>query len=297
MQEEKAVNNKDIINFFINGKQLFQPDSIDFLNNSKLSEFLTDNIEIEKRKHNYNSHIYDNEVKQNLYNHLNKSKKNLNDEELYCKIQMLLNKLTNDNFNLVSEEIKTLPYITREHIYILAEKIVIKSISENFYSSMYAKLCSLLYPYFIIENDNKVYFRNILLIICQNLFDKLTDPEYYENLDSENKIISESLSNNNNIKITGLINFIAELLNANIININIVHKCYSVLLDNIKNNSIDLDTYEALHILINITKNKIKKEDNKLYEQIKLDIQELLKTHKFTKMAYKFKIQDILDLF
>lgn len=261
-----------------------------------------------KKKHI--SSLYSSEIKVYMNQYMHK-KNNEEDTILYDKIQTLLNKLSNINFDDIGNEIRELPYIKKKHIYKLCESIIIKSINEIGFSLIYAKLCHSLLPYYIIEQvkieteikEEKIYFRTALLTICQDIFEELTNTKNLKKSYEYERTVEY-----NNLGITGLMRFLAELYNCDVLNDKIINQCFINLYKLILK---DNDFYDAISVFIQTFASKLNKNNLQIYNKIKNDILNLLYdgkdkiiiyenityNFKFSKLMYKFKILEISDCF
>ena len=250
------------------------------------------------------------EIRAYLNVYINKKNMNGEDEDLYDKVQGLLNKLSNTNFDEIGNEIKDLPYIKKKHIFKLCESIIIKSINEPSFCTMYAKLSYSLLPYYIAEQvsinnekkEEKIYFRLALLTISQDIFEELTSSrmigktfEYIRSCDYSK------------LKLPGLMKFLAELYNCDVLNDKIINQCFGTLYKLILRGD---DYYDALNLFTQTFIKKLKLNNKNIYEKIKGEINYLISdkqniivyegqeyTFKFPKLMYKFKVMEIIDSF
>jgi len=130
---------------------------------------------------------------------------------------MKLNKLSNENINDVIPEI-TSGLSTKKIIEDFVNILFNKAINEQIYVNLYCKLCKGLYPFYIEENENKIYIRNVILGRCHKEFTNVVNGNY--NLTTG----------------IGIIEFLCELYNVNFINNKIINECFNSLVTMIKNN-------------------------------------------------------------
>ena len=274
-----------------------------------LHQFKYSSDDFWKKKHI--SSLNSPEIRAHLNAHINKKNMNGEDEILYDKIQGLLNKLSNTNFNDIGHEVKELPYVKKKHIFKLCESIIIKSINEPSFCTMYAKLSYSLMPYLIMEQvvindekkEEKIYFRLALLTICQDIFEELKNTravgkafEYTRSLDYSK------------LKLSGLMKFLAELYNCDVLNAKIIHQCFGTLYKLILKEE---DYYDAIHSFTQTFAKKMKAGNFNIYNKIKEEITNLILEDKeriilfenqeykfkFPKLMFKFKIMELIDLF
>lgn len=220
---------------------------------------------------------------------------------LYDKMQELLNKLSDTNFNEIGNEIKELPYTKKKHIYKLCELIILKGVNEPYFCPMYAKLSSTLLPYYIHEQNDtneKVFFRIILLMMCQNIFEILILNKEEKETVEYNKSISYS-----KLELSGLMKFIGELYNNDVINDVIINQCFSMIYKSLLEGK---EYYDAINVFVQTFIKKMKKNNKSIFDKVKMDIYNLLNKKeiifdnkeykfKFPKIMYKFKVMEIED--
>ena len=230
------------------------------------------------------------EIKASLSSYISKSSMSNDDNELNKSMQMLLNKLSNNNFNDIANDVKTIKYTKKKHIYKLCELIIVKSINEPTYCETYSKLCNALNSFsIIVANDNieeTIYFKSLLLSICKNMFESITEVKL-NTLDDMYK--SEDYAQ---LNITDLMRFIGELYNYNILNDKIINHCYGILHNGILNGKLFFD---PISLFVKIVLKKIKKESPLSYDKYKSDMDSLLASFNFPNKLTKFKIIEVIE--
>lgn len=237
------------------------------------------------------------EIKANLNFVINKKNMSGHDGELYDQIQNKLNKLSEKNFDEISEEIMKFPYTKSKHIYRLCEYIIIKGIKESTFSEMYAKLCHKLLPCYIEVNSTKILFRTVLLTICQDMFNELIFDAKYD-IQIKKKQEYDRITSYDKLDLSGLTKFFGELNNKGIMPIQIVSFCFDKLIrciERVEAQNIDAK-YEAINSMVLISHTNIKTKDEKVYNDIKSKLEKLMSADKFQSKKCKFLIQDILDV-
>lgn len=242
------------------------------------------------------------EIRAHLNAFINKRNVDCEDETLYDKIQGLLNKLSNNNFNDIGAEIKTLPYLKKKHIYKLCESIILKSINEPSFCLMYAKLCYILLPYYIVEQvtdeklekrDEKIYFRLALMTIMQDIFGELTNSNKINNMEY-NRTIDYS-----KLKLSGLMKFLSELYNCDVLHDKIVEQCFKILYTKILSDAND-ETYEAFNVFVITYIKKLRTQNSVMFNKMKSEIETIAngtkEGFKFPKLINKFKIMEIMEI-
>jgi hypothetical protein len=250
--------------------------------------------QIKKKK---NCVMQESEIKAYLTTHIQKRNNDSNDEILYEKIQGLLNKLSNNNLVEISSSIRDLPYMKKKHAYQLCEKVIIKASQEPTFADIYAKLCNNLMPYYIKDisttgEETNVYFRSVLIIICQEIIQELI-------LDVKSVSTTyERTFDYKKIKLSGLCKFLGELYNYGIINEKIVEQCILLIYNVIINNKSSLDLFDPLSVFVISIMNKIYNTHNETYNKI-IELVDNIRYEKngfkFAKSIYKFKILEIYD--
>ena len=167
---------------------------------------------------------------------------------------------------------------------ILVNQIFKKAVIERNFNHMYAKLCFKLLHIFIVVNNKNRYFRVLFINKCQYMFEAISKINTEKDLiDSEFKSKEE---------INGLISFVGELYNQNILNDNIIYSCILTLLIGIDSNR--WSAIEQTCTLIDSIKKKFKKSSNKNYKNVMNELTEI-KKRKDIPMKDKFLIMDILE--
>lgn len=218
-------------------------------------------------------------------NWLLEKKLNKNDDEkIESKCKGILNKISDSNFDEMIEELLSLEINTDDQLNILVNQIFKKAVIERNFNHMYAKLCFKLLHIFIVVNNQNRYFRVLFINKCQHMFEAISKVNTEKDLiDSEFKSKEE---------INGLISFVGELYNHNILNDNIIYGCVLTLLIGIDSNR--WSSIEQTCTLIESIKTKFKKSSNKNYKNV---MNELTKIQKRTdiQMKDKFILMDILE--
>lgn len=238
--------------------------------------------------------LNDTEIRNNL-NYLINKKNNTNvDEELYDKLQKQLNKITVKNFSEITGEILSLPYSKTKHIYRLAESIIVKSIREPMNNKLYVNLCFELLGYYVESKDNKILFRNVLLIICQDIFDELTTF-----VKKGDKVITREVKKGDyergvsydTLELSGLCRFLGELYNKNIITHNITNICFAKLYS-LENNQ---KYNECISNLFINSAKELKMNDSKFHGEILTKLKLRLSQDCFLTKDAKFIIMDTIE--
>ncbi len=207
-------------------------------------------------------------------NWLTENKKNRDDDEkLYSQIRSILNKLSDDNFNVLVEEIKKLAINDEQHLGKLSEFIFNKALDEPKFCIRYAKLAfefAKYEPY----NNGVISFRTSIVQRCQIMFTDIKDAP--------------------KDKAKGCVNFIGELYNCNLLPNKIIYYCFSELLSMHESNIFE-KIIECVSTLMKISGEKFWVNNNHdaviLFDKIDL----LIKKGKLCNKD-KFGLMDTLDL-
>lgn len=227
-----------------------------------------------------------------LENRLNKTE----DDKLLSKMKECLNKLSEKNYDELVEELLNLNYDQPKHLSDLVELILNKAISEYKYSCMYSKVCIRFSTKYILYNNKKIKFRELLLNKCQNMFEESISIDKDNKVDPINKNDNKNNNSINNIfkqkeQILGCAIFIGELYNEGLLTKRVIHSCFMMLLMNMNLNKVY--TVECICTLMrtvgkkfgNESPNDVKKLFNNFDEiKNKVSLQE------------EFAILDLIDL-
>jgi len=195
-----------------------------------------------------------------FFNNLGTKKK-----KSYNVILDKLNKLSDSNFDVISQEIQELSIKDEKAMIELVSTIFNKAIIEKIYISMYVKLCTLLMKYHILDGDNKISFGDKLLIMSQTAFNEFLEKKTY------------------NINI---VTFIGELFNNDILNIRIISFCFDKLSTN--------KLYIGIGELFRVIKSKLIKTNACSYDEFVVMIQGIINSREI-KTRDKFILQGILE--
>lgn len=218
--------------------------------------------------------------------------KELSEEDSYINlIVSKLNKISNKNYSLILDEIVNTnkQYHNKiETSFILSDTIFNKSMDENIYSNLYAKLINDLN----IDDLNK------------NLNKKCND--FFEEINKSNNEITDDFEDNydklcnilkQKSKMLGGYIFIANLFKYNIVEYEIV-KNYYLSLINLTKLATEDTIGKYIDSIVTILDNcgKSLNENDKNFKEIYMNyIYELIKDKDRVKAKYRFKLMDITD--
>eukprot|EP00933_Yihiella_yeosuensis_P000349 TRINITY_DN10052_c0_g2_i1.p1 TRINITY_DN10052_c0_g2~~TRINITY_DN10052_c0_g2_i1.p1 ORF type:complete len:753 (-),score=233.86 TRINITY_DN10052_c0_g2_i1:391-2649(-) len=119
------------------------------------------------------------------------------DEQVGRKIKGVLNKLTLEKFEQLTEKLLTSGITTAAHVKILIQELFEKAITQHHFIDMYADLCVLLNQHFsymcLNTDDPKFSFKRSLLEACQMSFERhLAPPAGLGEMDPEERCIAET---------------------------------------------------------------------------------------------------------
>lgn len=220
------------------------------------------------------------------------------DENLYKLLLKILNKVNNNMLtentqdqnnssrikeNSLQQTIETLTsikYTKVEHFQKLAELMIEKALNEPTFCTVYAILCYELAQYYIEINNGgvnkKIYFRHILINICQATFET-----FLNNCETVERI-----------KMTGLMKFLGGLYIKGLLPSAIIRGCFdrlSILIDKAPNLA------EGISELVMLTYKSLLNEPNlSIANHIKEKMNEFIDNNKLH-LKSKFAIQNALD--
>ncbi|CAH3173902.1 unnamed protein product, partial [Porites evermanni] len=230
-------------------------------------------------------------------------------EELLRKVRSILNKLTPQKFQTLTQQIIDLDIDTPERLEDATDLIFEKAIDEAAFSVAYANMCRCLVPKkVVVEKEGvkkDISFRKILLNRCQKEFEKEKSVEkrIHEKLEhlSKEGLTEEELEakkkellneeHQAKRRTLGNIRFIGELFKLKMLTESVMHDCVVKLL---KSN--DEESFECLcKLLFTIGKDldhaKAKPRVDQYFTQINKIIQA-----RITSSRVRFMMQDVVDL-
>jgi hypothetical protein len=201
--------------------------------------------------------------------------------KLYSSMNDLLNKVSDSNFEIVSTSMSKLNISSREHMTHLVNIIIEESIKNHRFTSLYAKICHKLMPFYVVscdEDEDKIHFRELLLTRCQEIFE-----ENIKNIQDIDKM-----------KLLGLAGIVSELYNLNILSSSVLLLCFNELFNNINKNPPNV--INALCYFMTIAgKEYFKRDSNNASKCIGCLIG-LVESDKELNRREKYLIMDLVDL-
>ena len=220
---------------------------------------------------------------------------NLSDTEIVSKsITSNLNKLTDDNFDLIYTEIKNIiDKYTQIDLKLIIDIIFEKSLEESFYSKVYSKLIINI----IDDTDTDKNIKNYLLDKLESYFNNLHKLQI--NLIGADIDYDELCKiNQNKSSIIGFIELVSNLFNDNYFPYDSIKDFYVKSIDNISSEEENIDM--LISICIGIMSNsglKLKTDYKEDFNSLFLSKMNNLIENKLVVIPkYKFKILDTLDL-
>ncbi|ARF09640.1 eukaryotic translation initiation factor 4G [Indivirus ILV1] len=210
-----------------------------------------------------------------------KKQQKTDDEQLYSEFRSILNKLTETNFEVLSKDLMSLNITKREHLTTLANLILKKAILDKKFCPIYAKLSRQLASCHITE-DKKIYFRDLLVNECQQIFNSCIsyDP---------NNITTQEISKE---KATGCIRFIGDIYNHSLLTDKIINSCFLLLL--MKVNSSNGYIVECLCDLLKTSGKQFISKRPQESEMVFQKIDEAIKSGKLCNKD-RFALMDMID--
>lgn len=207
-----------------------------------------------------------------LKNKLNQTK----GDELKLEITELLNKLNKSNFETIYKSIIVLNIVCYDDMALLVSNIIEYSIRDILHAKLYAILCEKLVSFYITDMTEKVHFRDVLLSKCQSTF--------------ETSLKTETTAHEYMI---GLVKFMGELYNENIIINTVIFMCFVTLYTNVMSNK--PNSIEILTTFMTIVGKKYFEKDSEKANSIYIKIEALLQNGNISQKD-KFVIMDLQDL-
>jgi hypothetical protein len=215
-------------------------------------------------------------------NWLTENKRNRDDDEkLYSQIRSILNKLSDDNFPVLVDEIKKLNIIDEQHLDKLSEFIFNKALIEPKFCASYAKLTYEFARYKPYNSDGMCFTR-LIIARCQILFNDLL------------KITKDKSK-------CGMI-FIGELYNCDkLLPPKIVSYCLNELINmQVKKQendaqSTDTTIVECIFVFVKVIIEKFLKEHSNVMKDIYEKLNKLITSGKMSNRE-KFSLMDSADL-
>jgi translation initiation factor 4G len=227
-------------------------------------------------------------------NWLTESKFNqTDDQKLYSQIRSILNKLSGSNFNELANELIQSDIKNKNNLNTLVEIIFKKAIMETKFNDIYAKLCFELSPYHIDIDEEKVYFRELLLNKCQHTFEECISLDNRDDTHSDED--EEDIIDTMKFKehVLGCMRFIGELYNNNLITNKIIYNCFLILFSKINFNK--AHCIDSICTLMETVGKKfftlVRSDGEILFKKIN----ELKNNNKINKKD-KFALMDLIDL-
>jgi len=225
--------------------------------------------------------------KKNNTNWIVKHKLNQDDDDkLVSNFKCILNKIGDNNFKEISQELLSLDIDTPDHLEKLADMIFNKAVKEDKYYTVYVKLCDLLYNKYVQDDDeNKTYFRVILLNKCQETFVEALDTDCEDEL--------KDIGLKNKLDLIGLVKLISGLYNNSLITNSIIYDCLFAL--TVKVNDNKWYAIDCLCTMMNCVMKQFETNCPDNYRQLIDFLLDLTKDKKI-KSKDRFAIMDVLGL-
>lgn len=137
----------------------------------------------------------------------------LSNEEVVRVMKSILNKLTIEKFESLSNQLIHCGIRNATQLELLIQEVFEKATTQHHFIDMYADLCSLLHSHFAVHpviDDPKMNFKKILLNCCQVSFERhLKPPENLATMNREERNIAERMYK---MRMIGNIRFVGALL-------------------------------------------------------------------------------------
>ncbi|CAK0824169.1 unnamed protein product, partial [Prorocentrum cordatum] len=134
------------------------------------------------------------------------------DAAVVRQLKSILNKLTLEKYDTLSQQILEVPMKTSTHVELLITEVFEKAITQHPFINMYTDLCVLLHDHFTNNPiaDDAFSFKKLLLTECQNVFERNKQPpKDLDKMTEEDRVIAEFKYKNRKL---GNVKFIGALL-------------------------------------------------------------------------------------
>lgn len=196
-------------------------------------------------------------------------------------IKTILNKLADDNFDILLIELMSLELNNEQAINELVNNIYQKAINEKMFTKLYVKLSKKLIN---VKYDENITYKKCLLNKCQNIFEDYLKNENYTDKDI----------------ILGCVNLIGELYLEDLLSEKIIKGCIQLVMKKITNTMDNCQQHpfiiDVLCCLLFIVFEKLNIKDNIFGNKIKkIIMNDIYNLH--ISQRDKFKITDLIDFF
>ena len=217
---------------------------------------------------------------------------------LLMKVNGLLNKITEETFTILSDQILALGIDSADTMEGVISLLYEKALLEPGYSSMYADLCAKLSKLKIFKDGKERTFRVILLARCQEKFEGTLRERVPDERSEEDKDLTEEEWEDKiyliRHKILGNITFICELYKKKMLASSVIAFCIQSLTDDAKNNKIPESMECLCKLLVNIGKIFDKGKPSPL--DFVFQTMEALSRDKTVDSRLRFKFDDVINL-
>jgi len=219
------------------------------------------------------------------------------DDQIYIKFRSHLNKLTEKNINIISNEIRSVTITKKDHLEKLIYFIFSKAVKESRFTMIYAMFVANIINYKININAIDIVFRDLFYAKCKMMlneclsYDVELEQQYLSNEDSEKGKVASATFNFKD-EVINCINFLGELYNYGVLNDSIVKICLSSIDKALENNKVYC--FDIMCNFIKTTSNKFNINCNQV---INFYVNKLLSYTKneATSTKEKFTIMDLID--
>ncbi|XP_070561587.1 eukaryotic translation initiation factor 4 gamma 3-like isoform X5 [Ptychodera flava] len=227
-------------------------------------------------------------------------------DDLYKKVTGILNKLTPQKFQTLTQQVLDLPIDTEDRLKGVIDLVFEKAISEPGFSVAYANMCRCLMSMKVPTGDGKgnVNFRKLLLNKCQKEFEK--DKEDDDEMEAKKKAMEDAETKEEKDKrkeeydsyetkmrrrSLGNIRFIGELFKLKMLTEPIMHDCVVKLLK-----AHDHESLECLcRLLSTIGKDLDHEKAKPRVDQYFAQMDRIVKSKKYSARV-RFMLQDVIEL-
>lgn len=235
-----------------------------------------------------------------------KSNEEMTNEDVYKTVRSILNKITPDNMEPLTERFKGLPINSYDRLEKTIDLVFEKAIEEQSFAPLYASLCSAMQTVQVEAREGKktASFKKLIISKCQSLFEldkaqemdsakKLAEINACKDPDKKKELQLEYEENERRLRkrSVGNCRFIGELFKQKILTPNIMLYCIMIL--------VTKHVEEPLECLCNLLKTVGKELDqafnlNDTFDKLRALTSKEMKSKIPSRI--RFMIQDVIDL-
>jgi len=218
---------------------------------------------------------------------------------LLMKVNGLLNKITEETFTVLSDQILNLGIDSADTMEGVISMVYEKALLEPGYSSMYAELCSKLSQLKISKDGQERTFRSLLLSRCQEKFEGTLRERVPTERSEEDKDLTEEEWEDKiyliRHKILGNIKFICELFKKKMLASSVIAFCITSLTDDAQKNKVPESMECLCKLMVNLGKSFDTPDKPNPLDRV-FQAMEAMSKDKTIDSRLRFKFDDVIAL-